>query len=1192
MLRMVDPKKLPAMFWSFQVRLVSFALRNCTEIFGRIDSLRIRLTTVGAALTVLIPLLPANGQLRPDRLELPIIEPGTAPAPMFTGRWDFIPTIAPDNVPSIVRVTPNGDVWIAGNGAVLRRTTRSDAFLVDRWADGREEAIPSIISHDMIVLGDDRVLVSTIWREIYIATPEGLIEVNTKGIKGSYSFSALHDGRMAIGLDDWRLADDFAERLAVAIGQPVIIVLGAERLVSIDERLFSITNGSITEIDLETGKRFPFFPYTTDDDSISSVRPANNGKMLIAATPHYDKGGCFIVSTGREPTVQRLYEGACYDLIETATGEYWASTSTGIVRFDGAGWRTYFSDSPNGIGRAGKFAKTDTGSLWVATTDGLWRHYTHTRELPTIAKGQISSLHRDASDRLFIGDDKGTVSVLAANSWRTLLPATPKVSPYSRLPLFAESTNGVVWILHEKGFYKYDEAGLTRVSDSPRSKNTVAPASLAVCPNGSIFVGFNLSTEIKRLNSGIWEREFSLQSHVGGAATSDLACDAENHLWALGTETVGLRTRSGNWLETGAFKLRANAKANLFGALSLRPGDWAVTAWGAWGYPVSVRYDAPVLAAAADTITNDAPYVFYDAAALSGDVDAVLTDRGVFIRNEHGFVRVPIVEERLQRRTTAFGIALDPESAFGFRLDLAAENTLFEVAPPRYVPELRLAEIPPGVVSRAFVKLTYALDSRGYPTEEGVLRISLDPPLGGVRNFSAGPEGTLTLTGLVPDTRYTIEAQFTDLAGQVSDPVQTKITYRRPWAEDPRVWGFAALAILVGLIVGARSPVMLDIVLRRLGRRRWCILLDDVDRTISLSTNQDGQIETVLSAAGATLRLAAVSETGGFPFNALRNDLLTLSTLAPRTRSPAGKLEFSKTLEAMKHQLNSNLPSQVRYELQTFSGKSVMFDVTRDLSGIPWDMLDGPEDQPIFANTAVSRVIRTDRIAEHPGLSGRLSAAIFAADAGSAPEAQVWREEQRALAHAMRRAGVLDVRMPTAVAHVSDVAELIDGVDLLHLIGHASVSRSGNETARFWLTPTVALDHESLSRLLKRAKHPPSLIFINACGSLEERQDLGGSAIAGLATPFLEYGCTVVGTHWPVQTTFATELAIEFYSLALPPPNALFWRWIRRRPLEGRTFAEALGDARCALYQRRPHTDPTWSAYSIFGNPTARLSLI
>ena len=348
-----------------------------------------------------------------------------------------------------------------------------------------------------------------------------------------------------------------------------------------------------------------------------------------------------------------------------------------------------------------------------------------------------------------------------------------------------------------------------------------------------------------------------------------------------------------------------------------------------------------------------------------------------------------------------------------------------------------------------------------------------------------------------------------------------------------------------------------------------------------------------VSAANAPLRLTVSDPNIPFPINRLREDLKNLSVLAPETNIETKRSEFSNLLDKIFQLINESVPQGVRFELQSYAEDDLLFDVERALSDMPWDNLAGPNEEPIFAHTSVSRVIRTSRIEENQGPSGRMTAVVFAAKTEDVQLHAAWRNEQKIIVESLKAAGVSDIQTnePDTAIAPDEFLKMLDGADIYHLIGHAAPINSNDGGAEFWLSPEASITSEFLSQNVPSLRHKPTLVFLNACGSTEERKDLGGSVIAGLATPFLEVGSIVVGTQWPVQTLFATQLATEFYGTALPPPNSLFWRWIRRKPLQGVPIAEALSNAKRALYQRRPYTDPTWSAYIVFGNPTARIAL-
>lgn len=1122
---------------------------------------------------------------------LPLIPSDDATPPLFTGRWDFIPVIAPDSVPAMVRVTPNGDVWIAGNGTIVRRKADENAFMVMHRADGRPDPIPAIISHDMIVLGDDRVLVSSIWRELFIAGSDGISEVSPRDIRGAFSFADLPDGLLAVGLNDWRIDDTFPETISETLGREVLLVRGIERLVVVGDTLFGIDDDRFFQIDIETGDRGPGAVYTTASDGIASVRPTADGQILIAATPHYGVGGCYLLNPTDPAAATRLYDGPCYDLAETAPGEIWASTDKGVYRFDGAMWRRYFPDGPAGLGGQAMFALTATGSLWTASALGLWRHFLHTREIPTPTTDEITALHRDSAGRLFLADETNAVYVLDDGRWQQALPAAEDRT-YSRMPLFAEMPNGGVAVLHPIGLFRFDGAEPVKLAELPELVGSVAPSTLAICPNGDIFVGLVWAPAVLELTSGSWvDAHYTTATDVGGTGISDVECDARGNLWVLGNETVALRQADGKWLETEPFLLRANAKKNLFGTLLPSADALAATAWGSWGYPVEVRVEKERIVAEQKSLSSQAPYSFYDAWRID-ERAAILTDRGVFLWREGDLSRMPLVEERLQRAATALFAVEDPESAFGFSLYVGAGGSLSLVKPVRHVPALAAPELADRVVTAPAARLEFSADGRAYPPAEGSLRVAFDPPLPDGAVSNAVPGRPITVTGLAPDTRYEVRAIYTDAAGQVSNPVVGSLTYDRPLRDDPRAWALLGLLLLAGLVLLVRSSAVLDLLLRRLGGRRWQVLLGTVDRTVSLSLDESGSLEAELSAPGAILTLNASSETAAAEIKAIRMQTRAMSALALSTREPKGRAAFSAALADLSWSMNDTLPEPLRFELQSFESESLLLEVSRELSALPWDLLSGPRSRPISVGPQIARTIRSNRLAAHPGLEGRLRAAIFRAEAKQgAPEALIWSEECDSVERAMRRSGVRDVRVQQGGSGRTAMRDWLDGNDIVHFMGHASADGSIDGSARFWLTEDETIDQDGLRHLLEDIKRPPALVFINACGALQQRDDLGGAALAGLATPFLEIGSTVLGTQWPVQTAFATELAVEFYRRALPPPNALLWRWLRRRPLEGQTFAGALSAARERLHARSPDTDPTWSSYTIFGNPTARLSL-
>ena len=143
--------------------------------------------------------------------------------------------------------------------------------------------------------------------------------------------------------------------------------------------------------------------------------------------------------------------------------------------------------------------------------------------------------------------------------------------------------------------------------------------------------------------------------------------------------------------------------------------------------------------------------------------------------------------------------------------------------------------------------------------------------------------------------------------------------------------------------------------------------------------------------------------------------------------------------------------------------------------------------------------------------------------------------------------------------------------DTLHFAGHGMASRSANpDLGTLELDGDEALDAVDIPRFGFGDVHP--LVFLNACHSGK-----GGprpTGIGGLAKAFVDAGAAaIVGCHWAIADDMAELFAGELYRLLLA----------------GQPLGEAGRQARHLLRRQKPE-DPTWIAYSIFGQPLASCS--
>lgn len=115
--------------------------------------------------------------------------------------------------------------------------------------------------------------------------------------------------------------------------------------------------------------------------------------------------------------------------------------------------------------------------------------------------------------------------------------------------------------------------------------------------------------------------------------------------------------------------------------------------------------------------------------------------------------------------------------------------------------------------------------------------------------------------------------------------------------------------------------------------------------------------------------------------------------------------------------------------------------------------------------------------------------------------------------------------------------------------------------------PALVADHAG--RLTAAAP----LVVMNACRS--DGQAVSYTGLGGWATDFMRAGAgAFIGSFWEIRSSSAKVFAANFY-------NHL---------KAGMTLGEAVGQARRAIQDEHPNDDPTWLAYSFYGDSNARLT--
>lgn len=160
-----------------------------------------------------------------------------------------------------------------------------------------------------------------------------------------------------------------------------------------------------------------------------------------------------------------------------------------------------------------------------------------------------------------------------------------------------------------------------------------------------------------------------------------------------------------------------------------------------------------------------------------------------------------------------------------------------------------------------------------------------------------------------------------------------------------------------------------------------------------------------------------------------------------------------------------------------------------------------------------------------------------------------------------------------------DLLENPGGFDLLHFAGHGAADASDPTNARLVLS-VFEQDGEWVERCLaavdveqsgnvasETGRHP--IIVLNACQLGRVGHNLAG--IGGFASAFLNAGAGVfVSSLWAVGDEPAYSFIEKFYEALLEQKT------IAEEAVAARSAASAAGDT-------------TWLAYTVYGNPYARL---
>jgi hypothetical protein len=236
---------------------------------------------------------------------------------------------------------------------------------------------------------------------------------------------------------------------------------------------------------------------------------------------------------------------------------------------------------------------------------------------------------------------------------------------------------------------------------------------------------------------------------------------------------------------------------------------------------------------------------------------------------------------------------------------------------------------------------------------------------------------------------------------------------------------------------------------------------------------------------------------------------------------------------------------------------------------IPWELLYASDQEGELGYLAERfPIARLPQRGVPPSL--RFATADFVRPPKDTPAAAA--KEIQAVSSILRGRGV-DVR--AATTDLDSLRRLLagGGFSLLHFASHNSFSREP-PFDRISLGK-AGFDPSFLNQYMPRSSFRDSspLVFINACGS--DRRTPVYTRLGGWADAFLDAGAgAFIGSLWEVRDASSFSFATEFYTALT----------------ENKTIGDSIAAARQKLLMDDP-SDPTWLAYTLWGDPAAKVRL-
>jgi hypothetical protein len=310
-----------------------------------------------------------------------------------------------------------------------------------------------------------------------------------------------------------------------------------------------------------------------------------------------------------------------------------------------------------------------------------------------------------------------------------------------------------------------------------------------------------------------------------------------------------------------------------------------------------------------------------------------------------------------------------------------------------------------------------------------------------------------------------------------------------------------------------------------------------------------------------------IDRLAGDPGEVIGLMVAELRTLAKGTSQYATPALARRRLRSLGSQLWADIvPGTIREQFWAQRDRIKLFTIASDIDTVPWELI-----YPVDFDNDDGFLVEQFPVVRRVYGQGR--ARVLRLDRGAG-----FIVPARSPANAMDEVTAVRAALPAYVLDrgtensLGEVLELLDAVpSVLHFAGHNTFT---DESGSLISLDGGPLRPSDLAYARQRHAFEPArpLVFFNGCRTAGEIP--GFTQLIGWAKEFMGAGAgAFIGSLWAVRSASALTFAGEFY-------NAL----VR----DGESLGIASLRARQAIMA--DEGDPTWLAYTVYGNPTASVT--